>query len=507
MKSRFRPAAWLGILLMAGGCGADPAALLARAQHEYAAHDFKAAQLDLAGVMKARPGDPAALELHARTALALGDGIGARASLAALPSSRRPADYELLLGEAALLRQNPAEALAVVAGDSSAEAYRIRAQAALLKADDAGAAQAFAAGEKASGPPGRLLADYARYRLHKGDVAGAQALAARALKADAGSLDARLIEAQLAVASGDLGRALALYDAVGKAWPGNLAALTGKAGVLGDLGRTGEMEGVLAAASKAGVDEASLAWLQARAAAARGDWKGAREVLQASEKALAGRTDAALLHAQVLVKLGQPEQARARLQPLLTAEPGNLAVRRAMAEAALAARDPRGAVEALRPLAANPSASTADLRLLAEAARAAKDPDAPALAQRARFPGPQELARTLADADAAMKAGNWGNAIAAYERIMAVTDGNSPLVLNNLAFAQDQVGNRAVALDYALRALKVAPGNPSVMDTAAWLMLRTGGDKARALSLLRAAAGKAPANATIREHLAEAERG
>jgi len=143
---------------------------------------------------------------------------------------------------------------------------------------------------------------------------------------------------------------------------------------------------------------------------------------------------------------------------------------------------------------------------VADAARKAGDPDAASLAERARFPGPQELARTLADADAAMKAANWGNAIALYRRILSVTDGTSALVLNNLAFAESQVGNKPVALDLALRALKYAPQNPSVMDTAAWLLLETGKDRARALNLLRAAAEKAPGNATIRRHLADAER-
>jgi len=507
MISRLLTAAALGALLALSACSADPDTLLARANAAYSAHNFKAAQLDLAEVLKVRPADPAALLLHARTMLALGDGVAARTSLAALPAARRPADYALMQGEAALLRQQPDEALSFVARETSAEAWRIRAQSALLKGDEAGAARAFAAGQGAPGPQVRLLADNARWLLHKGDLAGARELAARARAADPASLDARLVDARLAVASGDLARALAVYDAVGKAWPGNLAALTGKAGVLGDLGRTKELKEVLEQAGMAGVSAADLAWLQARAAAADGDWKKTRDLLQASDSALAGRTDAAILYAQALVRLGQPEQARARIQPLVTREPANPALRRALAEAAMAARDPAGAVEALRPLAARPDAATGDLRLLAEAARQARDPDAARLAERARFPAPQDLARALAEADTAMKARNWGNAIAAYERILAVTDGTSALVLNNLAFAQGEVGNSEVALGYALRARKQAPANPSVMDTAGWLLFQSGKDKPRALALLRAASVKAPANATIRAHLAAAEQG
>lgn len=510
MKPGYRIAVVLALGHPLAGCGNDPQALLARARQEYAAHDYKAAQLDLAAVLKAQPNDPAALELHARTALATGDGVSAKAALDALGAARRPADFALLVGESALLREQPREAVAAVAQDRSAEGARIRALAALQLDDTEGAAGAFAAGDNgrdpAARPTARYLADYARFRLHQGDTAGARALVARALKADPAALDAQLVDARLAVAEGNLGRALTIYDAVGKGWPGNLAALTGKAAVLGDLGRTKEMQDVLAAAAGAGISEPGIAYLQARAAAARNDWQGARTILQASERQLAGRTDAQLLYAQVLTRLGQPEQARARLQPLLTKNPADLAVRRALAQAALAAHDPAGAVEALRPLAAQPTSASEDLRVLANAAQQARDPDAAKFAERAKYPSPQELAKTLADADSALKTRNWGNAIAAYEHVMAVTDGRNALVLNNLAFAQDQVGNKQVALDYALRALKQAPGNASVMDTAGWLMIQTGGDKARALQLLRTAAQKAPENATIAAHLAAATR-
>jgi len=79
-------------------------------------------------------------------------------------------------------------------------------------------------------------------------------------------------------------------------------------------------------------------------------------------------------------------------------------------------------------------------------------------------------------------------------------------VLNNLAYAQDQVGNKAVALGYALRALRQAPTNPTVMDTAGWLLVQTGKDRDRGVTLLRAASAGAPGNVTIRQHLAAAQR-
>ena len=80
-------------------------------------------------------------------------------------------------------------------------------------------------------------------------------------------------------------------------------------------------------------------------------------------------------------------------------------------------------------------------------------------------------------------------------------------MLNNLAYAHSRMDNNAKALGYAMRALKLAPNNPSVMDTAGWLLVETGGDRSRALDLLRAAARKAPDNTTIRAHLDAAEKG
>jgi tetratricopeptide (TPR) repeat protein len=124
-----------------------------------------------------------------------------------------------------------------------------------------------------------------------------------------------------------------------------------------------------------------------------------------------------------------------------------------------------------------------------------------------RSANPQSLAAELARGDTALKAGNWQAAATAYRRILAQTDGKNVLVLNNYAYAQQQLGNNREALDLALRALKLAPDNPSVMDTAGVAAGDDGGDRNRALDLLREAARKAPQNKTIAEHLAKVEKG
>jgi len=207
-----------------------------------------------------------------------------------------------------------------------------------------------------------------------------------------------------------------------------------------------------------------------------------------------------------LLRLGQGEQAIAQLQPVVRAMPGNRDAVLLLGEALLARGDARGALAALRPLADSPAARGEELALAAKAAKAAGDPQAATYETRAKLPALQAAGRDLADADAAMRAGNWAGAVEAYDRILKVTDGRNPLVLNNMAYAQLMLGNHAAARGYADRAMKEAPDNASVLDTAGWVRFKSGKDIEEARRLLGRAAQLAPGNPAIRVHLAEAER-
>jgi len=489
--------------LLLSGCGDSPETRLDRAAKAYAAHDYRGAQVDLGAVLQERPGDARALELAARAHLAQGDGVAAQAALDQL--TRKPADFAVLTGEAALLRGKAALALKAIEGVESAEAARIRALAQLMLGDPDAAAKSFADGEQQPGNKARLYADHAMFQLGRGDVAAARTLSERARKADPGALDPLLAAARLAVADGDLASGLGYYDRAARAYPGNLAALTGKAAVLGDLGRTKELATLLATLGEVAGGTPAVAYLQARAAAGRKDWKGVRDILQPIERELVTRDDAMLLYAQAQLRLGQASDARSRLAPLNRRAPGHGLTALLLAEAQLEGGDAKAAVATLQPFATKPEAGRAVLALMARASRVAGDPAATSYADRARYPTPQALASELALGDAALRKADWKGASAAYQRILAETDGRNPLVLNNLAFAESMLGNKVRALGYAERALKLAPANPSVMDTAGWLLVETKGDRARALDLLNAAAKAAPDNATIRAHLAEAK--
>jgi Tfp pilus assembly protein PilF len=74
---------------------------------------------------------------------------------------------------------------------------------------------------------------------------------------------------------------------------------------------------------------------------------------------------------------------------------------------------------------------------------------------------------------------------------------------NNLAMAYQQTGDPP-AQKTAEDAVKLAPGNPFILDTLGWILVDSGkiGDPARGVAVLRQALAKAPDARDIRCHLA-----
>ena len=496
----------LPVLLAIAGCSDSPEASLEKARAEFAVHDYAAARIHLAVFLAANPGNREALLLQARTLLALGDGDGAQAALAGLTGTNPPqGELAELSAEAALLRGAADVALTMLGNAKGPEAERLRAMVALAKNDRAAAQTHFEAAISAGGNA-RAFADYARFQLMAGAVAEAEGLAAKAQKVSPDAIDTLLIQGQLAVRRGDLRQALGHFQKAGKLYPSSLAALTGEAAVLGDLGRADEMQAVVDRAAALAPKDATVVFLSARAAAGRKDWVRVRAIVQPIDAQLGPVDPLRLIYGEALLRLGQAEQAIAQLQPLVRAMPGNRPATLLLGEAILARGDARGALAVIRPLADQSTARPEELALAAKAAKAASDPAAAKYEARAKLPPVEAAGRDLIDGDAAMQAGNWAGAAEAYDRILKVTDGRNPLVLNNMAYAQLMLGNLPSAREYADRALKEAPNHPSILDTAGWVRFRSGQDSEEARRLLRRAAQLAPGNPAIRAHLAEAER-
>lgn len=495
----------LPLALALSGCSDSPKEALTKAEAAFAGHDYPAARVLLSTVLAAEPGNQAAQKLQIAVLLALGDGNGAGAAIEKLAGAKPQGELAEQAAEAALLRNAPDKTLAFLDGLNTPEADRLRALAAIQQGKLPLAGDLFAS-SIAQGGNARAFADYARFRLMAGDIAGAREMAERAAKAAPDGIDTLLVQGQLATRGGDLATALTHFSRAEQLYPASLPALTGKAAVLGDLGRIDEMSKTIGRAQAFAPRDLTVVYLVSRAAAAKKDWAAVRGAVQPIEADLPPVHPLRVAYSEALLQLDQSELAMAQLRPIITSQPGNREARRLLARAQLAGKDASGALATIRPIADPPEALTEDLELAATAAKQAGDRGAATYAARAKTPSAQSLGREFADGDAAMRAGNWAGAAESYQRILERTDGRNVVVLNNLAYAQLMLGNTSGAVDTAMKALALAPANPSVLDTAGWALFKSGKDLEKARRLLRDAAQKAPSNLTIRAHLAEAER-
>jgi Tfp pilus assembly protein PilF len=116
---------------------------------------------------------------------------------------------------------------------------------------------------------------------------------------------------------------------------------------------------------------------------------------------------------------------------------------------------------------------------------------------------PKDVTLRVASAQMSQLRKDVPHAIAQYRAALEI-DPNNVQVLNNLAWLLLQQGGQdAAAHDYAERAYRQTPMNPSVMDTLAMTLLKSG-DKARGTQLLRMASNLDPRNSDIRLHLVQA---
>ncbi|MDP1929316.1 MAG: PEP-CTERM system TPR-repeat protein PrsT [Thiobacillus sp.] len=86
--------------------------------------------------------------------------------------------------------------------------------------------------------------------------------------------------------------------------------------------------------------------------------------------------------------------------------------------------------------------------------------------------------------------------------LLNASNPNNLLILNNLAWTLFETGDKRAAA-VAEQALKLAPGNPAVMDTLGWILVRQQ-QAARGIKLLQQALTQSPDAAEIQYHLAAA---
>lgn len=500
------PCSVLALAAALSACSPDPDTSFANAREAFASNDFRSARVSLISGLRERPENHEMRLLLAKAQLALGDGEGASATLEKLPSDMaRTPEVALVAGEAEILRGRFDPAIKLVDGMETSAADRIRALAfiGLEKAEDA--AEAFAEGAARDKQDAGLLASYARFTLLQGDADRADTLVGRALRLNPRQVEAHLVRAQIHETRNEMPAALADYERALELHPRNYDGRIGKASVLVTLGRLEEAGPIVGELSQEGPDDVAVALLRARIAGKERDWAEVRAILQPLEAELREDRAAPGLYGEALIELKQPALALGILEPELKRQAGSRALRVLVARARMLSKDAAGALAMIRPLASRPDATPEELKIAAQAAKASGSDSAAGFEKRIDRPSPEWIGGELAKADRALRNSQWRDAESHYEIILSRTGEDNAMVLNNLAFAKQKLGQDKAALDLALKAAKLEPGNASILDTAGMLLVQSG-SKARGVEMLRRAAKIDPDNPTIARHLTEAER-
>ncbi|MGB3723219.1 MAG: XrtA/PEP-CTERM system TPR-repeat protein PrsT, partial [Pacificimonas sp.] len=129
--------------------------------------------------------------------------------------------------------------------------------------------------------------------------------------------------------------------------------------------------------------------------------------------------------------------------------------------------------------------------------------DAITILQAYQKENPNDTGALASIAELQLEAGEYRSSIANYEALRKLIGSRDPSIINNLAWAYMKIGDPR-AMPMAEMAYNFATQNPSVTDTYGWVMLKTGGDKEKALQLIQRASKVLPRNGEIRYHLAEA---
>lgn len=328
------------------------------------------------------------------------------------------------------------------------------------------------------------------------------ALVDRAAKGNPSSAVARVAQIEYYRRGGDVKKALSLAQEA-------IAALPNNAAVLESVGTTqlqaGETNQAISTFNKlVGVLPNSPAPLM-RLAGAHVAAKDVDGALQAMRKALAVRPDMTQVHIDIVALLaasGRADQALAESRTVQKQRPkeplgyvleGDVYMsQKKLAEAEKAYR------EAVK---VGPANAQAFIKLHGVLEQTKKTTEADALAAKWIKEQPKDVVGRNYLAELEMRMGNLKVASAHYKAVLALQPQNA-LVLNNLAWMAGQQKDPA-AIEYAEKALELAPTNPAVMDTLGMLLVQKG-DTARGLELLEKATKAAPQVPVIKLNYAKA---
>jgi putative PEP-CTERM system TPR-repeat lipoprotein len=449
---------------------ANLALLIARLQSE----GPEAARAYVAALASEQPRDPRPRMLAAVLEQVTGNKLGARASLEEaleLDAAFAPAHLALaaLFAEEGRLEDAERELLAVTEVDSGNVAALMSLAQIAARRGDPGAAERYLASAASSSPEPAPRLALARLHLFRGDVAQAEAQVSLAAPAASGSADLLVTQGMIALTKNEPAAAVRL---LGDAWTKS-------------------------------PNRASVALLYADAQVANDDVAGARETLAAAVASLPSVPE--LRAALGLAELRTGDSAAAlRLAQALQVEFGQRAIGYAL-EARLRMIERRYDEAArLYTLAYERERTYELLTSVVAAARLGSAPgtDVPALIRAWLATAPGDANARLLLAGVLQAGGDAEGSLREYARVLEL-DPRNAVALNNAAWYAHELG-RPEALDYARRAVEIAPESAATLDTLGWILTREN-RAAEGVEHLTKAVQLAPQALEIRYHLAVAE--
>ncbi len=495
--------------LLLSACGTGDGDPMVDAQNAYADHDYRAARIHLMTALKEDSADAPANLLYGKTMLRLGDGVAAQAAFQKLSGAPQyQGELPPLMAHALLLRGMPEKALALVDQPSVEHAqigYWVKARALLDLDREEDALGAIARGlEAVPNDPG-LLALRGTYEINARNISAAKKSSAQALRSAPDNLDALLLAGQLALMQQDMKGAKSWYTKALDLYPDTIVPLFSLAAVNADLGNAKEAKAGLKRVLDLAPGHPMALFLMAKISFNDGNIERAQDLLQGAGDSLDDIPAATLLSGEIAYLKGNHEQAIDLLRRFLSISPGHVQAVTVLGSALSAVGNDAEALALVKPAAQRATATPQLLALASKLAAKLGDASAENFGSRASVGKERDdVALKLTEADRAIDRKQWKKAAAIYGDLRASGLSGNAIVMNNSALVQLELGNAAQAVEFARAATALTPGDPHVMDTLGWTLLKSGQDKAEALSLLRQASGKAPGNIEIRWHLANA---